>query len=424
MKQSGFGRELGPGGPGGLPGHEARAHRDEDRAEGVVVPLRGGPTPRRRRARASGARQRARRARTPCSRPVQVAAAAQLHLQVGEHAERPLERRHVGLLARAIIFLLAHGGPLSASAPSRRACPPRAATRPGAPRAACARSARRACSAARRAPRAARRAPACRAGRPRRARRPGRRRRAPCRVAASRSHVRAVTFAAGCSAERDLLELARQALLARARRAPTSSLAASWSSWRPELARVADAPLGQLPRLRGGVLAHLAAGLLDRLRELLRGLAARNQDQHGFGRQGGERLLERRELGRLPGADVVHQQVASGGLEAQRRERAGHLARLALTRVEDLEPARPALVLGPAAHTSAPGVDLGVVVSADEVGGLQGGHRRSSGRSGPRPRVSASAARHSTLDAGSPSVLVARCAVRHVSVTVPSRSVR
>ena len=41
MKQSGLGRELGAGGPRGLPGDEARPHRDADRAQGVVVPLRG-----------------------------------------------------------------------------------------------------------------------------------------------------------------------------------------------------------------------------------------------------------------------------------------------------------------------------------------------------------------------------------------------
>ena len=44
------------------------------------------------------------------------------------------------------------------------------------------------------------------------------------------------------------------------------------------------------------------------------------------------------------------------------------------TALEPLEPARPVLVLGPPANARAPGVDLGVVVAADEVGGLELGH--------------------------------------------------
>ena len=83
--------------------------------------------------------------------------------------------------------------------------------------------------------------------------------------------------------------------------------------------------------------------------------------------------------------DVVHQQVAGGGVEAQHRERAGDLRRVALARVEDLQPARPALVLGAPADPRAPGVDLGVVVAADEVGGLEVGHGPSVR---PRPGVS------------------------------------
>ena len=41
FKQSGLGPRAGSGGPRGLPGDQARAHRDEDRAQGVVVPVRG-----------------------------------------------------------------------------------------------------------------------------------------------------------------------------------------------------------------------------------------------------------------------------------------------------------------------------------------------------------------------------------------------
>ena len=42
MKQSGLGRELGSGRPRGVPGDQARAHRDADRAQGLVVPVRRG----------------------------------------------------------------------------------------------------------------------------------------------------------------------------------------------------------------------------------------------------------------------------------------------------------------------------------------------------------------------------------------------
>jgi hypothetical protein len=137
---------------------------------------------------------------------------------------------------------------------------------------------------------------------------------------------------------------------------------------------MADAPFRQLPRLRSGVLADLAARLLDRLGELLDRLRPGDEDQHGVRRQVAERLLERVELTGLPRLHAVHEHVARGGLEAQHRERAGHLGGIALPGVEGLQPARAALVLGAPANTGAPGVDLGVVVAADEVGGLEGGH--------------------------------------------------
>ena len=199
-------------------------------------------------------------------------------------------------------------------------------------------------------------------------------------------HVRGGHVRGRVHGEGDLLELPREALLAGAD--PGHELLRSLPvELQPELARVADAPLRQLPRPGGGVFADLAAGLFHCLCQLLLVLTASNEDEDGFGWELVQRLFERGELACLPGADVVHQQVAGGRLEAQHRERGGNLARVALAGVEQLEATRSALVLGPAAHTGAPSVDLGVVVSADEVGGVQGGHTASLRRraGGPRP---------------------------------------
>ena len=159
-----------------------------------------------------------------------------------------------------------------------------------------------------------------------------------------------MTLVGRVQGERDLLELAREPLLARAH--PCDQLLGRLLvELQPELAGALDAPLGQLPRLRGGVLAHLAAGALDRLRELLQRLAAHDQHEHGLRRQLGERRLERAELAGLPGARVVDEQVAGAGVEAEAPPSdAGDLLGLALARVEGLEPAGAALLVGAPAH--------------------------------------------------------------------------
>src|SRR5688572_30405494 len=119
--------------------------------------------------------------------------------------------------------------------------------------------------------------------------------------------------------QRDLLELAREPLLARAH--PRDELLRRLGiELEAELARVPDAPFRQLPRLGGRVLARLAAGLLDRLGQRLWRLPASNEDNDRVWRQVLHGLLQRAELVRLPGADVVHEQVARGGVEAQHRE--------------------------------------------------------------------------------------------------------
>ena len=59
LQAVGPGPRAGRGGPRGLPGDQARPHRDGDRAEGVVVPVRGRPRdPRPPQRRAQDARRR------------------------------------------------------------------------------------------------------------------------------------------------------------------------------------------------------------------------------------------------------------------------------------------------------------------------------------------------------------------------------
>src|SRR3712207_7204255 len=62
------------------------------------------------------------------------------------------------------------------------------------------------------------------------------------------------------------------------------------------------------------------------------------------------------------------------GRKRQRGERGGDRLGLVELRVEGLERPRAVLLLRPLAHPGAPGVDLRVVVAADEVGGLERGH--------------------------------------------------
>jgi hypothetical protein len=123
----------------------------------------------------------------------------------------------------------------------------------------------------------------------------------------------------GVQCQPDLLELAGEPLLALADPAD-ELLGGVLVQLQAELAGAFDTPLRELPRLRSRVLAGLATGLLDRLAELLDGLAARDQDEHGVGRQVGQRGFERAELAGLPAIDTIDEQVARRGVEAQRGE--------------------------------------------------------------------------------------------------------
>jgi hypothetical protein len=88
-----------------------------------------------------------------------------------------------------------------------------------------------------------------------------------------------------------LLELTREALLARADQGH-QLLRGLLLHLKAELAAPLEDPLGQLPWLRRGVLAHFAAGLLDRLRELLERLATRDRHQDGLRRHLGKDRLQ------------------------------------------------------------------------------------------------------------------------------------
>ena len=88
--------------------------------------------------------------------------------------------------------------------------------------------------------------------------------------AASESTSAVVTFVPGGRARASFSSSRDEALLARPHQA-TSSLAASGSSWMPS-SRPRSTSHGQLPRLRGGVLAHLAAGASIALQSCLSAL--------------------------------------------------------------------------------------------------------------------------------------------------------
>ena len=335
MKQSGLRPRARTGGSRGVPGDQARPHRDEDRAEGLVVPVRA----------LTGASAAARASATENAASSSTRTSPPPRSSTSRSAKTQIARSSVAtsaFLAFAITFLVAHGGPL-------RASPTLASGRP-APSSDAARWTSRSLRTSGKM------------------RRPGR---SPCSSSCSASasvslqvsgheRIREVVGARRgvgggepldvgdrdvrrrVEREADLLELARQPLLARAD--PGHQLLGRLRvELEAELPGVPDAPLRQLPRLGRRVLARLAAGLLDGFGQLLDGLATRDQDEDGVRRQLAEGLLERAELRRLPGAHVVHQQVAGRGVEAEHRERPGHLGRLALARVEGLEAARAPL---------------------------------------------------------------------------------
>ena len=122
MKQSGFGRELGSGGSGGLPGDQARAHRDAHRGQGVVVPLRGRRSRRRRRRvaqRLSAAQPAARASASEKAVSSSSAASPPPRVSTSSSANTISARSSAArsaCLARATVFFASHGGAFSAAA--------------------------------------------------------------------------------------------------------------------------------------------------------------------------------------------------------------------------------------------------------------------------------------------------------------------
>ena len=225
-------------------------------------------------------------------------------------------------------------------------------------------------------PAAARPARAPPAGRPRRSSRPGRRPGRSPRPAASSSTSAAVACAAGWSAIAQLLDLALELLLARAD-GLDELLRRLRVHREPLLPRAVDDPLRELPRLRRAVVAHLAARLLDRLRQLGRRLSARDQHEHGVGRHRGERRLERRRC-RPPSSPRPARPAGSACPRRTSWSRAQPRRASAPSALPSncSSPPGPSSRSARAADAAAPGVDLRVVVAGDQVGGLAGRPRR------------------------------------------------
>ena len=157
----------------------------------------------------------------------------------------------------------------------------------------------------------------------------------------------------------------------------------------PDLSRALDRPLGQLPGFGRRVLAKLATSFLDGFDQPRGGLAAHDQHEHRVRRHIREGLLEVPELARLPAARLVDEQVAGPALETERRQCGGHRAWLDFPRIEELQPAGAPLLLGPPPRSHPPGVDLGVVVAADEVDGAHFDHGSSVSARGDRSALRA-----------------------------------
>ena len=98
--------------------------------------------------------------------------------------------------------------------------------------------------------------------------------------------------------------------------------------------------------------------------------------------------LQRR---RLPGVDLLGEDVPRTGGEGEGQDRRHHVVRRGARRVEVLQGSRAVLGLGALAQAAAPLVDLRVVVAVDEVDGLEVGHALSLGaRVGGRRRMTPS----------------------------------
>ena len=178
--------------------------------------------------------------------------------------------------------------------------------------------------------------------------------------------------------EGELLELAQEPLLAVAdlRDERLRAVAVQVDLQRLGLA---FQPLRQIPRLDVVLGRDLAADLLDRLVELVRGLVAallagEERDRERLGVGGLQRLDDGLDLRVLPALHAVrdHEPAAHG--ERHRAQRDLHRRGRALVALVDLDARGAGLVLGHRAQAGAPLGDATVVVAVDEVSGAEGGH--------------------------------------------------
>ncbi len=154
----------------------------------------------------------------------------------------------------------------------------------------------------------------------------------------------------------------------------------------PEARGLRAHPLGQLPGLDGGMCHDLAAGALDcavqrggRLRAPL--LACEQRERRGgrHRRERGSQLLL--DVGLLPALDALDEDHATdrpcaGGAcgERHRRKRPCHTGGRREITLERLGAPGGALALGQRPQPGAPLGDRAVILSVDQIGGLQLGH--------------------------------------------------
>ena len=179
--------------------------------------------------------------------------------------------------------------------------------------------------------------------------------------------------------ERELLELAQQALLAVAD-VRDERLRRGAVELEAEPARLLAHPLRQLPGLDGALGADVAAGRLDRRRAARRRLgAALLAGEEGDGRLGRHRPRAPGarcacDLGVLPALDAVDDEEAPPDGEGHRAQRRGDRVRRRRVALEDLDAARARSRSRPARAAARALGDTAVVVAVDEVGGLEGRH--------------------------------------------------
>ena len=247
--------------------------------------------------------------RTRCPRRAPSPPPRSLHLEVGEDADRPLQRGPVRLLRRATSSwpaqagtpaprptLLRHAGARAATTPVHLAQPADDGPHELARAARCASS----CSASSSAPRGRRPAP----------RRPGPRRRARCRARRAARRRRPALCAGGARAPS--FSISRdEPLLARCRPAPRAPGRLAGRARDPARARAPTHHFGSSHGFGAAYSRTSPPAFLTALTSCFGRLAARHQHQHRVRRQLGQRLLERARA-RRPSRRPRHRPAGSG----------------------------------------------------------------------------------------------------------------